>query len=682
MTDLAGYYNRFDSTKNYESLLFRSGKVLQSAELNDWQSTYLDRMKRVTDQIFSDGSIISDAGIQVNSTTGVCLLAAGALYLRGAVRGVAPATVTVAITGTVQIGIWLLDTVITEVNDGTLLDPAIQVQNYGEPGAGRLEVTTRWGLTSDTGGGTFYPVYTVINGVLVTKDAPPSIDAVAVAIARYDRESAGGFYVASGFLLTKLADSGSDQVYTLSEGVARINGSEIATTHAQRLVYTTTADLKQVNGEPHVMAGGTERINPNHSPINAVQTVLIQTRITGATVVHGTFSGCADTLPHSPVMVLVSVTQGGTTYHSPADFLLTGDTIDWSPSGAEPATGSTYTVTYDYIATVTPTSLDATGFTVTGAVTGSLCQVTYNWMRPRIDRLVLDGNGTPLWIRGIASDTSPVAPAVPGYYLEIAQVYQSWDANRLVTNDSARTVPMADLNTMQGQIDTLYNLMSYIMLNSSIAITDPSSKKGIFVDPFNDDNERDVGLTQNGAVGNGILTLPISNVNVTQVNLSANQTLPINTSISNILVQQTLRTSAMAINPYDAFTPIPATITLAPAVDYWQTSGTVWSSTVTNTFVKNTDKLASFWGHQFLGHVAGDSISWGNGQTGVFNANLQAVSVDRSDRTVTNTVETLGIKTKNLPYLRSISVSVMGSGFGAGEILDHVIFDGVNVSFS
>jgi hypothetical protein len=59
-------------------------------------------------------------------------------------------------------------------------------------------------------------------------------------------------------------------------------------------------------------------------------------------------AGTSDTLPDSTVTLVKSVVQSSTTYVEVTDYTVTTDSINWSPAGAEPAEGSTYTVTYTF----------------------------------------------------------------------------------------------------------------------------------------------------------------------------------------------------------------------------------------------------------------------------------------------------------------------------------------------
>lgn len=59
----------------------------------------------------------------------------------------------------------------------------------------------------------------------------------------------------------------------------------------------------------------------------------------------------ADPLTQIPVVDIITVSQGPTTYVLGTDYIKTANTVDWSPAaGAEPAQGTTYTVTYAHLA--------------------------------------------------------------------------------------------------------------------------------------------------------------------------------------------------------------------------------------------------------------------------------------------------------------------------------------------
>ena len=118
------YYDQFDSNKHYSRVLFRDGYALQGAELNELQSIAASRDRRVADALFADGDIVSDAGIVVDAATGAVTCLAGRIYIKGEVRDVASATFTVPTTGTVTVGVRLVEVAISELDDPALYNPA------------------------------------------------------------------------------------------------------------------------------------------------------------------------------------------------------------------------------------------------------------------------------------------------------------------------------------------------------------------------------------------------------------------------------------------------------------------------------------------------------------------------------------------------------------------------------
>lgn len=639
---ITGYFNRFDPTKEYEEHLFRAGYVLQSAELNEIQSAINYRMKGIADSLFKDGDVIRDAGIVVDANTGIVQCQPGAVYLRGAVRGMPPASLTIPTTGVVAIGIYLRSQSVTEIDDPGLRDPASLTRNYQEPGAGRLKVSAAWGYSGDSQLGDFFPVYTVEDGQLRAKEAPPNLDSFNQALARYDRDSAGGTYVVSGLTVQRLDDlPDGRQVYSVAEGRARVNGYGVEMTTARRLIYNATPDLRSITNEPHMSTtASAQRINVDRTPINDITELTITAEKT-VTMTHGGFVGAQDPLPDTSVLQILEVKQGGTTYTAGVDYQLTAGKVDWRLDGAEPATGSTYTVKYQYLANVTPTSVDDTGFTVTGAVVGTLVLVSYNQKLPRIDRLAMTAGGEFTWIQGVSADWNPQPPIVPSDMLPLASIYQRWTADTTVTNDSVRVVPMPELAAINGRIDYVLGLVAQQRLEASANLREATQKKGIFTDPFLDDSLRDAGASQTGAIFGGELTLPvtINAVSAPSSDITVPSTLAY--SLSDLLVQLA-RTGSMKINPYMAFDPIPAAVTLTPAIDNWTEFRTTWASPTT------------------------ERINIGSGNA--------------SSTTTSQRVDVLSSVSRPAEFLRQIEVRFRLEGFGPNEVLSSVQFDGVSVT--
>lgn len=645
---LASYYNRFDATKRFDAHLIRAGFGVQSAEINEIQSCFTDRLKRIADAVFRDGSVIVGTLPVINQTTGSTLCPASTIYIRGAMRSVPERTFTIPLVGLVRIGVFLLDEEITEVQDATLRDPAVNTRNYNEPGAGRLRVTPTWGREGD-GTGEFYPVYTVIDGVL--QNQQPNDTSFMEALARYDRESNGN-YVVTGLTVQALGLNAGANTLSVKEGTGNIFGYKIDRPAATRLVYTEDPDLELVDAEPDTFTGatgGTTTIQLNHFPLSSIVEVVIVRQKT-VSITRGGFSGGQDTLPDVSVLNIQTITQGGTTYQSPRDFFLNGDKVDWSPSGAgaiEPSPGSTYSITYQYLGNVTPSNINyqAGTFQVTGAVNGSLVLTDYQWKLPRYDRICIDRAGNFSRVKGLSSRFTALPPAVPSNLLSLATIGWNWGETPTVLNDAIRAIPFDQLESMRHSILDLYDLVAVERLRNDISSREPSSKRGVFVDPFIDDDLRDQGLTQTGAIVDGMLQLPIAATAYrAATNNGQDWMLPYT---EEIILEQAQATGSSPINPYQSFDPIPAAITLSPAVDRFTVIDTIWSSPATEQI-----------------------MTW-LGTTGRFSIE----SIRSSTRT-----QLLSESERPAEFLRQIDISFTVDGFDPGETLTQVQFDGINVT--
>lgn len=633
------YYDRTDPADNYEQHLFRAGYGLQSAEMNELQSTLRARMQAISDVIFKDGNIVRDCQCYVDDITGAVTLASGALYVRGAIRGVAPATFTIPVDQTVNIGVRLVSTVVTELEDASLRDPAIGTRNYNEAGAGRLQVTTTWAWDGDGGAGDFFVVYTVENGVLLGKEPPPQLDAVSTAIARYDRDSAGGMYIVDGLNVTAELNEGTGKLTTLiSEGHARVNGFRIELPRSLRLSENIDRDTKAIISEPKTFTpdgSGNMRIDLDFFPLVSLTQIRFTKQVT-ETVTHGAFSGAQDTLANTSVLSIVSVNQGGTTYVAGTDYQLTAGKVDWSPAGAEPAPGSTYTVVYRYQSTVpTITGVDKYGFTISGVVTGTLVLVDYLFGMPRKDAIVVDQDGRVSRLKGVATIYEPPEPIVPNDMLRIATLQHNWIDDPIVISDAVKVLPMNELQGMRSMIDDLYDLVAQERLRNDIGLSETAARRGVFVDPMTNDNLRDAGISQTGAIVNGELQLPIT-PSISQIGTAYTQPVLLDYTLEAV-IDQPLRTGQMKINPYQAFEPLDAVLKITPAVDMWTDTNTTWTSDSVRRF--STRISGSF-----------SSVS-----------TISSTSVD-------------------VEFCRVRDLSFEITGFAPGETLSSLKFDGISVT--
>lgn len=644
--ELPDYYDRTDPTKHYDQHLIRAGKGIQSAEINEIQTNLIGRIKGIGNAIFKDGDIVRDCQILL-ADNGHVTLSSGSLYLAGMVRGVSPAEFDVPMNTLVQVGVRLVTNIITELEDPTLRSPAIGTRNFDEPGAARLQVIPTWGWTGDGEEGEFYPIYTIDNGVLLGKEPPPAYDSLTTAIAQYDRDSAGGHYIVDGLSVAASYDRGTNKVIVLvSEGRARVNGYPIEVPRGVRLSIDADPDPRTINAEPHTFTdggGGTMRVDLNHTPLLTINQVRITVERT-VTLTHGAFSGALDALPNNSVVAIVECKQGGTTYTQGTDYRLTDDQVDWSLSGAEPSPGSTYTCKYQYITTIANiASQDDTGFTI-GTPTGvivpsSVMQIDYNFAMPRIDSIVLGVDGRVTRLIGVANQYNPSAPAIPDTQLKLSNITHSWSSDPTVSNDAVMVMPMNQLQGMQALIFDLFDLVSLERLRNDVSLRDPSSKRGVFVDPLTNDNVRDAGISQTLAIINGEMLLAIQpDVKNVGSAVVSPELLPYELEV---VIDQSAKTGDMLVNPYMAFDPIPADMTLSPAVDFWTATDDTWASPITNRFI-----------------------------TG---GTTQSV-------TTTTQVQVVNTNTRVAEFLRSIQVRFRLEGFGAGEILDTLTFDGIPVT--
>lgn len=657
MEKIQNYYNTYDPDKHYTEILYRAGYGSQSREENEVQSIINARIAKLANALFADGDIVEGAQIVVDVETGNVQATSGQIFMNGRIWDLEPCNLQIPVTGSVAVGIHIADKVVSELEDPGLRNPAIGNRAEGLPGAWRRKQWAYWGVGNDGDDAPFYPVYTVEDGVPQAKEAPPALDSFNQAIARYDRDSTGtGTYIVNGLSVVagENAEDGR-QIYHLAEGRARVGGIGVTLPTSRRVPYNAIPDLRNVSMEvvDATSAAQSETgqyVKVAHPPIKNLTSLRV-TKEQTFSLVHGSYVGCTDMLPVTGVLAIIEVRQGDTIYAPDTDYIRTGDGVDWSPNGNEPNPGSTISVKARFLEDIQPESLDLDGFTVKGAVAGTQILFGYAQMLPRWDRMAMDQEGQITWFKGVASEQNPQRPEVAAGLLLLATIYQDWREGRQITCDAPFVATFERIASMETRLAWVEGETARNRLALDASTRESGAKVGMFVDPLTDDSMRDQGIEQSAAIVGGFLTLPIINPASKSFDLTEAQALPFGLKT---LLEQTLRTGEMKVNPYQAFEPLPAQVSLSPQVDQWTETKTSWASGITQIF----DTY-----HSSYHYARGSGIG------------------PHADSLSTNT-QVLASSTTALQYLRQIDLAFELNGFEAGETLVKVTFDGLDMTGS
>lgn len=622
-----------------QSVVFYGKEALvQGGELNDMQTIIRGRHDRLGRLIARDGDRIERAEAIVDIEAKAVTLTEGRVFASGDHFPVAAAVLqNVPMTGRVDIGVWLKRKYITHEDDPSLLGQVPGTLAEGEPGAAREEVKLEWGFTNDGNTGEFYSVYLLENGTILDQTKPPALDGMLQAIALYDR--AHGHYIVKGCRVTALGADDGNQVFSIEQGEANISGFK-RTRHASiRHAEPEIWDVGAVPGETHLYSGGASvTITTAHSPIDQVSSILLikekTVSVTRGALVHG-----IDGLPDNSVTELREVKQGSRIFAKDADYRLTGNGVDWAAPGEEPATGSTYQVTYRYRDSVQPQSITDRTITVAGGAAGSEVIIAYTYKLPRIDMLCLNEDGSPVYVKGVSALSQPMKPVPPLNVLPLCEIYNTWTEKPVVINNGTRIPPYDEQWRYFNRLFDLDRLVQLERLKSGVDAREPVAKKNTFVDPFKDDSYRDLGELQSGAIDQGMLQLAIS-ATFYQTTLLTPVTLDY---VEDIVVDQALITGCVKINPYQNFFPLPAKMGLVPATDFWTISQTQWLSP----------------------------------ETREFNRGVRTDGGPLTESSSTDMV--IDHRQEQAEFLREIPVQFTITGFGTGELLEELTFDGINI---
>ena len=650
------YYNLFDSTKGYTEILFRAGKVLQSKELNELQSILKNQIKNVGNTILTDGDIIEGCQLVISDDRHTVTMTRGRIYLDGDVRDIPDTIINITGEGTEVIGAKLESVIITSDEDSTLADVATGYDNYNQDGGFRLKETVKITLNDPNAS----ILYNLIDGeqmAVNTAEDLTQLDKINSTLARRTFEESGNYKV-NGLTLSDKHQNDSSYIYlTLEAGKAYVRGYEVSKDTAYTVRLERASALRNVENEPKIYRDGTDRYVLNNNYINSIKKlVAIVSKTQG--IVRGSVIGGIDYLPLSPVVEIVSITQGDTEFVNGTDFQLLNDGVDWSIGNKAPAPGTTYTCTWTYNKTMlreTDYTLEHTDDWYNGYVTftsgdrpvdGTQFLVNYDFMLCRRDIIGLDMFGNVVITKGQSDILRTVeSPSIDSdHVLALGSVLLKPISDEVsIINNNTKNITMLDLYNMLERINDLEYNQAISDLDQEAAEGELATElRGIFTDGF-------IGLTKCDSthsewsasidLDNKELTLPFKSVVSgltpdTQTEFRAGQFgRIITTPYSEItLISQPLVSDSIRINSYNAFPKTP-TLTISPEVDNWIEESEI---TVQGGVKSGSIVLRRWWYHkneswaqaekalwQSYGYAdGGASLGWGNG---TYTAQLSSV---------------------------------------------------------
>lgn len=594
------YGDRFNKDKNYTQLLYNPDRPLQASELIEQQSVIHHYLGQLGNTLMTDGDLQSgmDYIIDGNNIT----VNSGQVYLAGKVRYFKEQTVPFTKVGRLQLCVHLNQEVVTSQEDESLLDQTSGVASYFSPGADRLKETVV--LTTDPSIGT--PIYEFRDGNLFTNQSTNNeMSKINNILAERTFDESGSYRVTGFDLYTEPHATDSSKLdLVVDAGRAYVLGYQVDKPTSTRVAIDRSLETRTVNSEAFYYSNATRRGRLGNAPVSTVARVTGQIKVTKEAVSRGATADSLDALARSSVFAVEKVwteTGGSTTatFRQGVDFqLVNGNSIDWSPSGNEPASGSTYYVTYSYNKTLVKDTdykivvegsgdnrvwyIDFNGLNGSKPIADSMVLVDYTYFLARKDIVILDKDGNITVKKGQADSLKLVsAPShLDPYTLLLGTITVLPDSTTTMANKSnLNRLSMADLQHMKTRIDNLeYNDAVNALDQPAMAGINPVVLRGVFSDAFISLDKYDVGHPDAKVAfsfEDAEITLPYSDSTQHKPNLLSG------TSLAHVwgrlatapftetkAISQPLATEALNVNPYNAFNK-RGVLKLTPSEDNW-----------------------------------------------------------------------------------------------------------------
>lgn len=579
----APFYERDNIIKNYYKLLAIPGRYAQSTEFTEIQSLLLDCIKSIGDSLFKDGNVQSgcDLRIENNKVT----ITEGKIYLDGIVRQTKEKVLDITGQGVEAITARLEETIITENEDTTLLDPAVTASSAYQPGCFRVKQEVVFEVNGE---GSL--VATLVDGKMINYvTEKPQMDIISEVLARRTFAESGN-YIVDGFALKVLDYTTEDDkiLVGLSKGQAFIKGFEVINPTDITFTIDKATTIKSVIAEPKVYTNSNKSFSLINNPVNNIDRVLVTCSMQ-ETLNYNSLVSEYD-LSGTPVVSITSVKDGSKTYNKGVDYNLVNNKLVWTGTST-PTNGTNFTVQYSYKKTLskdTDYNVVSTNSNTTVNITSNILVdnsevlIDYSYYLARRDSVCLDSKGRPIVIRGVDAELNNcLAPSIDDLsYLSLGNVLVYPNSTTYeVFNDTVKVSTMKRIQDAIERLDKLeYNTLMTTLDQEFYAQESSEQLRGMFTEAFISYDRLDtdfegVRLSMDFTRGRMYPSFEetyhalsvASNPNNNYSTIGDVYTLPFTTKE---IVSQMNATGKMKVNPYQAFDPIMS-VDITPSIDTW-----------------------------------------------------------------------------------------------------------------
>ena len=545
----------YELSKGYVRPLMKQGLPPQNRELNVMTGLLYGQMKKITDILIDDGSIVSDCNFLTDYENEMCTLSSGQVYINGSICNVEETkwSFSQVPEGIAYVCLEFNQVVYTVKEDSSLYDPAQNFENSGSVGADRLAYQLTPFIATDTEfnqireSNSSYDVIKLIkikDRVIVSPVKPsPYYGRITDYLAQRFYDSDGN-YIASGLRVsTEVNKNNPLELYTIrvSSGRAYVLGYQYS--FPMDILIENRAAIDTDNNYTSSLADEVIAFNTvndlyflSHKNAKSIRQITAIVQATNIPVVrnNSTYTDTINTdyivnqgYQVTNIYDITKVYDDNRTYEKGKDYGIQNNAIVWTADSAS-LVQNPYKVDLQYTTVLTNKDYvfgsNVLGsyiqFLVGGRTPINNYSVRYEWYLSRVDLVYMNLDGEIVVKNGLSKDVKPIAPDVPLSCLPIALIA----VDPSITPDKYEIqsyniyrVPVSTLRQMKTDIEDLQYNVSMLALekqseNSFNSLNDGSLLSNIFVDSVSDYRQIDTNnvlYNCNYDVLNHEITLPL-----------------------------------------------------------------------------------------------------------------------------------------------------------------------------